>query len=272
MERSHLLAICVYLAVVSSLVMVSFTSYSYYSNNGNYEDVVNDPEWLKTLPEDLSREVSEEIAAILSLDEGTTERVYDAILESTDEEWANTEGKEIVNDILDYITSKDDMIDSAIDIAEYKTPVIQAIITFIPSFLADTISELLPDEIPLAALVNMDDLDNVRDIFGFMERFRYVMLALLLLGIPSILVLKPTRDELLEWAYTSTLLSVVTSFLGILLLTLRIHLAFDRIDLSFVESFGSNLNMGYLKYAMPMMIFPLALFAISLLLRRHLKQ
>jgi len=268
MDRpQQLMAICLWLSLFSSLALVSMTTYSFYSDNGNYIDVVNDPGWMSTLPEDLSREVSLEIADILSLDEEATERVYEAILSSTDENWANSEGIEVINDIVDYITSKDMVIDSSISISEYKTPVIQAIITFIPNFLAETISELLPDSIPLKALIRMKDLDNTQDIFDFMEQFRIVILVILTLSIPATVLFKLTKHEYVNLFFKTSLFSLLIGILAIILMTLRIKVSFDKIGLSFVQSFGSNLNIGYLKYSLPFLIMPLILLVVSYYLK-----
>jgi len=264
MERSAILAISIWFAVISSLTMVSLTSYAYYSNNDNYIGIVEDPGWLEGLPSDLSMEVSKAIADILSLDEGATERVYEAILDSTDEAWAKEEGIEVINDILEYITGGDDEIESSISIDEYKSPVIQAVITFIPSFLADTISELLPDSIPLSALINMEDLDNTRQIFSIMENIRYIFLAILLISIPFIIVFHPNANEYLEIAYNSTLFALALGLISLLLMTLRIEMSFNNLKLSFVKSFGNNLDKGYLKSSIPFLIIPLALFLIVL--------
>ncbi|MBN1785558.1 MAG: hypothetical protein JW825_01010, partial [Candidatus Methanofastidiosa archaeon] len=244
MQRNAMIAICIWMALTFSLSLVSLTSYSYYSNNENYLGVIEDPEWMGTLPEGLSAEVSDEIADILLLSEEATQRVYDAILASTTDEWANDEGTDTVNDIIDYLTGRKDALDSSIDISDYKAPVVNAIITFLPSFLAETISGLLPDEIPLSALVNTEDLDHTRSIFSFMEKFRYVLLAMFMISFPLIYLIRPTRTEIVHLSYLGSILSLIFGLASLGFMTLRVKLAFDGIDLSFVKSFGSMVNEG----------------------------
>ena len=263
MDRKAIYAISIWLSLFFTLSLVSSTSYSFYSNNENYTGIVEDPEWVDTLPEGLSREVSEEIAVLLSLSPETTQDVYLAILGSTDEEWAVEEGIDVVNDLLDFLNGRKDSLESSIDITEQKSPVISAIISSIPSFIVDTISGLLPNEIPLENLVNMKDLDNTRGIFGFMDNFRLILLSIFILSVFSLPILRLEKNEYFSILYHASLGSFFMGALGISLMTLRIKMAFDGMDLSFMKSFGSIINVKYLLYGSIFLILPLSALIVT---------